>query len=81
MTKMTIIEDRQPTLEEAKAAVGGFVQMIVLPSGDQMLMDEDGKFKDRQVNEEATEAARDVLRDGDFVVGDVLVLRGKARWR
>jgi len=78
---VTEMLERRPTLEEAKRVIGGgYIQMITLPNGDQLLLDEDGKFKGLPVNVQATALADDILHPGDVIVGDVLILKGEARW-
>jgi hypothetical protein len=62
------------SLREVQAAVGGFVES--LPVSDQylMILDEDGKSKDKPLNERATKILH--LAGGspsDYVVGDVLI--------
>lgn len=50
------------------------VQIIELSNNQLMIMDEEGLFKDPVImNKEATLLARDVLFDGDCIVGDALV--------
>lgn len=80
MPKMSKMSGQAPTLEEAQGLVGGDVQQIVLSDGSQMLFDVDGKHKGLTPNLAATTMAIDVLRRGDFIVGDVLILEGTARW-
>lgn len=65
------------TLKEAQDLVGGYVQLLSMPDGRQMLVDEDGLMKRLLPNITAT-----VLTDGQYgvIVGDVVVLSGEARW-
>lgn len=83
MPKVTRISDRRPTLEEAQTLVGGYVQLIGLSGGRQMLVDEDGLLKRLPTNPEAT---AEVVGEGVLVdvqrgiVGDVVILSGAARW-
>lgn len=70
------ISDRPPTLSQAQKAVGGFIQMLTLRDGSQMLMDEDGRSKNLPPNLEATMLAEQY----GPVVGSVLILSGPARW-
>lgn len=62
------------TLEEIQRYVGGYFEAYRLPDGLWMLMDEDGKRKEKPINREAS-----ILLFGnragvvDFVVGDVIV--------
>lgn len=63
-----------PSLEEAQRLVGGFVEMITLDDGDQLLVDEDGRIKGLPVNSIATLIAK------RLIVGRALLLCGEARW-
>ncbi len=79
MPKITRMSDKKPTLEEAQAIVGGYVQLLELPGGSQMLIDEDGITKQREVNEEATLMTHRLYLGS--ILGDVLILTGDACWR
>ena len=68
------LSEKKPTLDEAKEFVGGWVAMVTLDNGDQLLCDEDGGLKRLKTNEEATEIV------GQRIVGNVMILSGKARW-
>jgi len=58
------------TLNELQNLVGGFIQVIVLPDGRPLIMDEEGKLKDKSYNEKATTLARTAgIADADFLVG------------
>lgn len=59
------------TLEEMQKHVGGYIEIITLPNGQEMVINENGKLEGLPVNQEATKLAN--LAFGDFVVGDVLV--------
>ena len=62
------------TLEELQALVGGYVEPLRLPSGDIVLLDEDGKLKQKPKNGRATTLVRSAgIAAADFIVGDVLV--------
>ena len=75
MTKLETIEDKPPSLEYAQEFVGGFVEMLYLSEGRQLLFDEEGLFKkDPETNPLASELA------DRQIVGDALLLRGKAVW-
>ena len=70
-----IIAKSKPSLEEAQKVVGGYVEMVELPNGDQILVHEEGLFApDPQVNNEASSLA------GKVLVGDALLLQGENRW-
>jgi Domain of unknown function (DUF3846) len=68
------MKNSRPTLREAQGIVGGYVEMIRLEDGGQMLVDEDGLSKNLEFNMEASSLA------GRPIVGPVLLLYGAARW-
>jgi hypothetical protein len=80
VTKFEIRKDKPPTLKEAQAFVGGFVQLVELKNGDQLLFDEEVKFKNYKRNQEATVLFVANFGPGDYIVGNALLLKGKARW-
>lgn len=62
------------SLEEMQGFVGGDIQIVTLPSGDEMVLAEEGKLLGMPVNTEATLMARPAgIAPNDLVVGDVLV--------
>lgn len=66
------------TLEELQSFVGGSVQMITLPNGLQIWMNEEGKLKEMPMNVMATLIWQVVyygyeVGADDVVVGDVLI--------
>tara|TARA_R110000822_G_scaffold63631_2_gene156222 strand:+ start:1520 stop:1801 length:282 start_codon:yes stop_codon:yes gene_type:complete len=76
------LEEDSPALEKAQAHVDGLVE--VLHCGEaQVLINEEGMYRDDlPLNKEATEMA---LRAGyqvpiKGIVGNALILKGKARW-
>lgn len=61
-------------LESMQAAVGGYVELLELPGGTLLWLDEEGKLKGRDVNVVATNITRNIgLMPGDLIVGDVLL--------
>jgi len=74
ITKVTTVVDECVTLEQAQEIVGGYVEMVLLNNGDQMLVDEEGLLKSKQSNPIATIIAK------RHIVGNVIILSGKARW-
>ena len=64
----------RPTLEEAQAMVGGYVQLAMDTPSMQVLVDEDGLSKELEFNHQASELCN------DFIVGNAIVLEGKAMW-
>lgn len=61
------------TLEELQEAVGGFIEPIRLPCGDELILDEEGKIKGKSMNGRASVllAAAGGLPD-DYVAGDAV---------
>lgn len=69
------------TFDEARQLVCNFqynspAEIIVLSDGTFMLIDEEGKFKNLQINELATEIAQsnNSIYPHDCIVGDVLLV-------
>jgi len=50
-----IITDKAPTLEEMQKFVGGYIEVVYAPNGDQIVLDEEGRLKDKDINIVATE--------------------------
>lgn len=80
-TKTRVISEKseKPTLEEAQEFVGGYLQMCPLMDAPfdekvQLFADEDGISKKLPVNPNAT------LTAGYPILGNVLILKGKACW-
>ena len=68
-----ILENYQPTLEEAQKEVGGLVEMLEFSEG-QLLFNEEGRLKGLPHNPTASEIA------GQDIVGNALFLKGSAKW-
>ena len=68
-----ILENYQPTLEEAQREVGGLVEMIRVEGG-QLLINEEGRLNGLPDNPTASEIA------GQSIVGNALFLKGSAKW-
>lgn len=72
-------EQRQPAngtdfgLHEAQEIVDGYVEVVPLADGRIMLLNEEGKLRDLDVNKEATALYLDGRAGIDVIVGDVLV--------
>ena len=85
--KLKIIDDvkLEPTLKEAQAFVGGYVEGISMPNGDYLIVNEEGKLKGLPFNEEASKLWKDTFdndnfitgRD-DFVVGNTILIKKDA---
>ena len=59
-------------LDELKEYVGGYIEIIHLSSTQVMVVDEEGKIKNKPYNHNATLAVR-MAGIKDVIVGDVLV--------
>ena len=85
--KLKIINDvkLEPTLKEAQAFVGGYVEGISMPNGDYLIINEEGKLIGLPLNEEASKLWKDTFdnpnfitgRD-DFVVGNAILIKRDA---
>lgn len=62
------------TLEEMQNIVGGYIQIVNLTDEVLMILDEEGKLKQKYYNQAATELFQKCFPNTmDFIVGDVLV--------
>lgn len=57
-------------VKQIQTLLGGYMESVILPCGQHMLCDEDGKSKGLPVNQVATTLA---AIPGDYIVGDVIV--------
>ena len=71
--KIHTIKDKRPNLKELQHLVGGYITMVYLKNGDQLIVDEDGLMKEKLPNEEASILA------GTLIVGDAVLLKGKGK--
>lgn len=64
-------------LEEVQKLVGGYIEIIHLGKGDVMIIDEEGKLKDKQINSVATIVAHmcQAIYQCDCIVGDVVICK------
>ena len=74
-------EDGEPTLKAMQEAVGGYIEVVYAENGDQIILDEEGRLKGKPINEDASEHWLGDRCDNDTanIVGDAIVLSGKAR--
>jgi hypothetical protein len=74
--KIHIIK-RDIELEEMQKLVGGLIEIATLENGDTLVFDEEGKLKEKPINEEATKLYRDgsLFINDDFIVGDAIVVK------
>ncbi len=83
MNKATIIKidrteevlDHRPTLAEAQKIVGGYIQFVALSSNKRLVVDDEGKIKNKPVNTVVTAKYGHEIYGG-FIVGDVILLEG-----
>lgn len=77
------LEEDSPSLQQAQNYVDGFVE--VLTCGEvQVLINEEGMYRpDLRINPEATKLAVDAgyIVPERGIVGNAMVLTGKARWK
>ena len=85
---------QKPTLGELQSLVGGYIQVAYTSDDGkiQIIVDEEGKLKGKHMNVKATELWWRLTNEGsdnpmtfedftssiDYLVGDVVVLKGKA---
>lgn len=61
------------SIEELHAAVAGYIEIIRIPDGRLMILNEDGKQLQLRPNWQATALARAWLLPGDVIVGNVVL--------
>ena len=66
-------DDRIPSLIELQTLVGGYIRVVYLPNGDQMIVDDDGLMVGKTTNVYASTVA------STLIVGDVVILSGKGK--
>jgi len=76
----------EPTLKEAQAYVGGYVEGIHFPNGDYLIVNEEGKSMGLPLNEQASKLWKDTFDNdnyitgrNDFVVGNAILIKREAR--
>ena len=85
--KTKYITDIEPTYEEMKKFVGGYIEVVESSDAKHdIILDEEGKLKGKPINKEATELYLGEEQDDtcagwdfDYIVGDVMILSGDAR--
>ena len=61
------------SLDELQGFVGGYIERLVLPNGQMMFLDEEGKLAGKAINPAATYMTRGLVADDDLIVGDVIL--------
>lgn len=85
MNKATIIRvdgteqelDRRPSLKEAQEIVTGYIELVKVGGSKTLVVDEEGKIKNKPTNKVITDRYGSQIYGG-YIVGDVIVLEG---WR
>jgi hypothetical protein len=70
-TKEIQSKEDSPSLSEAQKFVGGYVEVVQVNDGI-LIIDEEGKLKDKPVNEVASKMYADKYGDADIIVGDAI---------
>ena len=65
-----------PSLADAQKFVGGWVEVVQVNDGI-LIIDEEGKLKDKPVNEVASKMYADKYGDADIIVGDAIYIPHK----
>jgi len=64
------------SLEAKQKAVGGYIQILPTNDGGNIIVDEEGKYKMKEVNEKANELVTEIgLSPLDMIVGDVIIVK------
>lgn len=67
----------RPSLKEAQGIVGGYIEFVKVGKNITLVVDEEGRVKQKPINREITQRYGHLIYGG-YIVGDVLVLEG---WR
>ncbi len=75
MTTLKEIKTKEdsPSLSDAQKFVGGWVEVVQVNDGV-LIIDEEGKLKDKPVNEVASKMYADKYGDEDIIVGDAIYI-------
>ena len=66
-------KEDSPSLSDAQKFVGGWVEVVQVNDGI-LIIDEEGKLKDKPVNEVASKMYADKYGDEDIIVGDAIFI-------
>ena len=72
-TKEIKSKNDDPSLSDAQKFVGGYVEVVQVNDGI-LIVDEEGKLKDKPVNEVASKMYADKYGDEDIIVGDAIYI-------
>lgn len=71
-TEVEPADGKRFSLKELQGFVGGYIELVRLPTGMDIWLNEEGKLNDLTFNEKATALANGVIAQSDYIVGDVL---------
>ena len=66
-------KEDSPSLSDAQKFVGGWVEVVQVNDGV-LIIDEEGKMKNKPVNEVASKMYADKYGDADIIVGDAIYI-------
>ena len=73
-----IYDKQEPTYDEAKKFIGGYIQSVPLENGDRLLCDEEGKLKGLPLNPHAQKHWDESWGQGtDVIVGKAILVKGE----
>ena len=72
-TKEIQSKNDSPSLADAQKFVGGWVEVVQVNDGI-LIIDEEGKMKNKPVNEVASKMYADKYGDADIIVGDAIFI-------
>jgi hypothetical protein len=64
---------KNPSLAELQTAVGGYIEIVTLPNNKLLVVDEEGKLKNRPINSKATAVMTRAFGHVDVIVGDAVL--------
>ena len=75
MTTVKEIQSKEdsPSLSEAQKFVGGWVEVVQVNDGV-LIIDEEGKLKDKPINNASSKLYADKYGDEDIIVGDAIYI-------
>ena len=75
MTTVKEIQSKEdsPSLSEAQKFVGGWVEVVQVNDGI-LIIDEEGKLKDKPINNASSKLYADKYGDEDIIVGDAIFI-------
>jgi len=78
MTTVKEIQSKNddPSLSDAQKFVGGYVEVVQVNDGI-LIIDEEGKLKDKPINNASSKLYADKYGDEDIIVGDAIYIPHK----